>query len=240
MATIVTPDQIRWHKPYRLTAEQVGQIHTQTLKTRTPIKAYKLQKAIENYQAMQDKAFQRDHGASICRYWEDSAAELGKLNQYGVMIGNAYFHSTNQEDLETGIFDTILGDTWRQALHVHDVEDFQEILTTIQNETGNPDPKLDLGTWTHPKTGETRLYINNWLELCGVKTVKNYGRIEHAEFEGRQIPGSRLDAFTRGKVWLDEKDNIHVNIHRWVEAYLAEDVIRMHINAVRYHNQGLI
>lgn len=240
MATIVTPDQIQWHKPYKLTAEQVGQIHRHTLETRTPIQTYKLQKAIENYQAIQDKTFQRDHGASICRYWEDGAAELGKLNQYSVMIGNAYFHSTNQEDLETGIFDTILDDSWRQALHAYDVEDFQEILTTIQNETGNPDPKLDLGTWTHPKTGETRLYINNWLELCGVKTVKNYGRIEHAEFEGRQIPGSRLDAFTRGKVWLDEKDNIHVNIHRRVEAYLAEDVIRMHINAVRYHNQGLI
>ena len=240
MATIVTPDQIQWHKPYKLTAEQIGQIHHYTLKTKTSIQAYKLQKAIENYQAIQDKAFQRDHGASICRYWEDDAAELGKLNQYGVMIGNAYFHTTSKEDLETGIFDTILGENWKQALHAHDVEDFQETLRSIQNETGDPDPKLDLGTWTHPKTGETRLYINNWLELCGVKTVKNYGRVEYAEFEGRQIPGSRLDAFTRGKVWLDAQDNIHVNIHRRVETYLAEDTIRMHINAVRYHQQGVI
>lgn len=226
--------------PIKLTREQVQQAYTAAAENRTPLQMYKLQKALEQYQGIKDPNFQRDHGASICRYWEDGAAELGGLNQYGVMIANAYFHSTNTEDLETGIFDTILGDTWRQALHAYDVEDFQEILTTIQNETGNPDPKLDLGTWTHPKTGETRLYINNWLELCGVKTVKNYGRIEHAEFEGRQIPGSRLDAFTRGKVWLDEKDNIHVNIHRRVEAYLAEDVIRMHINAVRYHNRGLI
>lgn len=240
MATIVTPDQIQWHKPYKLTAEQIGQIHHYTLKAKTSIQAYKLQKAIENYQAIQDKAFQRDHGASICRYWEDDAAELGKLNQYGVMIGNAYFHTTSKEDLETGIFDTILGENWKQALHAHDVEDFQETLRSIQNETGNPNPKLNLGTWTHPKTGETRLYINNWLELCGVKTVKNYGRVEYAEFEGRQIPGSRLDAFTRGKVWLDAQDNIHVNIHRRVETYLAEDTIRMHINAVRYHQQGVI
>lgn len=240
MATIVTPDQIQWHKPYKLTAEQIGQIHHYTLKTKTSIQAYKLQKAIENYQAIQDKVFQRDHGASICRYWEDDAAELGKLNQYGVMIGNAYFHTTSKEDLETGIFDTILGENWKQALHAHDVEDFQETLRSIQNETGNPNPKLDLGTWTHPKTGGTRLYINNWLELCGVKTVKNYGRVEYAEFEGRQIPGSRLDAFTRGKVWLDAQDNIHVNIHRRVETYLAEDTIRMHINAVRYHQQGVI
>ena len=240
MATIVTPDQIQWHKPYKLTAEQIGQIHHYTLKTKTSIQAYKLQKAIENYQAMRDKAFQRDHGASICRYWEDGAAELGRLNQYGVMIGNAYFHTTSKEDLETGIFDTILGENWKQALHVYDVADFQETLRSIQNETGNPNPKLNLGTWTHPKTGETRRYINNWLELCGVHVVKNYGRIEYAEFEGRQIPGSRLDAFTRGKVWLDAQDNIHVNIHRRVETYLAEDTIRMHINAVRYHQQGVI
>ena len=162
MATIVTPDQIQWHKPYKLTAEQIGQIYTHTLKTRTPIQAYKLQKAIENYQAIQDKVFQRDHGASICRYWEDDAAELGKLNQYGVMIGNAYFHTTSKEDLETGIFDTILGENWKQALHAHDVEDFQETLRSIQNETGNPNPKLDLGTWTHHKTGGTRVCINNW------------------------------------------------------------------------------
>lgn len=240
MTSIISPNQIKWHKPYKLTAEQIGQIRLHTLETRTPTQAYKLQKAIENYQAMRDKAFQRDHGASICRYWEDDAAELGRLNQYGVMIADAYFHSTNTEDSETGIFDTILGDSWQQALHVHDVEDFQEILTTIQNETGNPNPQLDLGTWTHPKTGETRLYINNWLELCGVHTVKNHGRIEYAEFEGRQIPASRLDAFTRGKIWLDQENNTHVNIHRRVETYLPENTIRRTINAVQYHNQGLI
>lgn len=243
MATIVTPDQIRWHKPYRLTAEQVGQIHTHTLKTRTPIQAYKLQKAIENYQAMQDKAFQRDHGASICRYWEDGVAELGELNQFSIMIGNSYFNPTNQEDVDTGIFDALLGENWRRVLRQFDVEDFREIYRGVQAATGDTNPQLNLGTWTHPKTGETRHYVNNWLELCGVRAVrvaKNHSWIEYAEFEGRPLPASRLDAFTRGKVWLDDQQKVHVNIPRRAEAYLDEDTIRRTIGAVQYANQGVI
>lgn len=224
----------------KLTRGQVQQAFNTAAGSRTPLQMYKLQKAVEQYQGIKDQDFQRDHGASICRYWQDGAAELGELNQFSIMIGSSYFNPTNQEDVDTGIFDALLGENWRRALHQFDVEDFREIYRGVQVATGDTNPQLNLGTWTHPKTGETRLYINNWLELCGVKTVKNYGRIEYAEFEGRPLPASRLDAFTRGKVWLDGQRKIHVNIPRRAEAYLDEDTIRRTIGAVQYANQGVI
>lgn len=239
--TIIDPATLTT-APIKLTRGQVQQILVTAAENHTPLQVYKLQKAIENYQAMQDKTFQRDHGASICRYWEDGAAELGELNQFSIMIGSSYFNPTNQEDVDTGIFDALLGENWRRALRQFDVEDFREIYRGVQVATGDTNPQLNLGTWTHPKTGETRHYVNNWLELCGVRAVrvaKNHW-IEYAEFEGRPLPASRLDAFTRGKVWLDDQRKIHVNIPRRAEAYLDEDTIRRVINAVQYVNQGVI
>lgn len=229
--------------PIKLTREQVQQAYTAAAENRTPLQMYKLQKALEQYQGIKDPDFQRDHGASVTRYWQDSAAELGELNQFSIMIGGSYFNPTNQEDVDTGIFDALLGENWRQVLRQFDMEDFREIYRGVQIATGDTNPQLNLGTWTHPKTGETRHYVNNWLELCGVHAVraaKNHGWIEYAEFEGRPLPASRLDAFTRGKVWLDGQRKIHVNIPRRAEAYLDEDTIRRTIGAVQYANQGVI
>ncbi|WP_454951069.1 hypothetical protein [Corynebacterium matruchotii] len=232
--------------PIKLTRGQVQQALENTTENRTPLQVYKLQKALEQYQGIKDQAFQRDHGASICRYWQECGennTEIGGLNQFSIMIGGSYFNPANQEDVDTGIFDALLGENWRQALRQFDVEDFREIYRGVQVATGDTNPQLNLGTWTHPKTGETRHYVNNWLELCGVHAVraaKNHGWIEYAEFEGRPLPASRLDAFTRGKVWLDGQRKIHVNIPRRAEAYLDEDTIRRTIGAVQYANQGVI
>lgn len=229
--------------PIKLTRGQVQQAFDTATESHTPLQAYKLQKAVEQYQGIKDQAFQRDHGASICRYWQGGAAELGELNQFSIMIGGSYFNPTNQEDVDTGIFDALLGENWRQVLRQFDVEDFREIYRGVQAATGDTNPQLNLGTWTHPKTGETRHYVNNWLELCGVRAVrvaKNHDWIEYAEFEGRPLPASRLDAFTRGKVWLDQENGIHVNIPQRAEAYLDEDTIRRTIGAVQYANQGVI
>lgn len=232
--------------PIKLTRGQVQQILVTAAENRTPLQVYKLQKALEQYQEIKDPDFQRDHGASICRYWQECGennAEIGGHNQFSIMIGSSYFNPTNQEDVDTGIFDALLGENWRQVLRQFDIEDFREIYRGVQTTTGVDKPQLSLGTWTHPKTGETRLYINNWLELCGVRAVrvaKNHDWIEYAEFEGRPLPASRLDAFTRGKVWLDVQRKIHVNIPRRAEAYLDEDTIRRTIGAVQYANQGVI
>lgn len=230
----------------KLTRGQVQQTLETAAGSRTPLQVYKLQKAVEQYQGIKDQAFQRDHGASICRYWQECGennSEIGGLNQFSIMIGSSYFNPTSQEDVDTGIFDTLLGENWRQVLRQFDVEDFREIYRGVQVATGVDKPQLNLGTWTHPKTGETRHYVNNWLELCGVRAVrvaKNHGWIEYAEFEGRPLPASRLDAFTRGKVWLDDQRKVHVNIPRRAEAYLDENTIRRTINAVQYANQGVI
>lgn len=232
--------------PKKLTRGQVQQTLETAAKNHTPLQVYKLQKAVEQYQGIKDQAFQRDHGASICRYWQECGennSEIGGLNQFSIMIGNSYFNPTNQEDVDTGIFDALLGENWRQVLRQFDVEDFREIYRGVQTVAGVDKPQLSLGTWTHPKTGETRHYVNNWLELCGVRAVraaKNHSWIEYAEFEGRPLPASRLDAFTRGKVWLDDQRKVHVNIPRHAEAYLDENTIRRVIGAVQYANQGVI
>lgn len=240
---IIDPATLTTTAAIKLTRGQVQQTLETAAENHTPLQVYKLQKAVEQYQGIKDQAFQRDHGASVIRYWQGGAAELGELNQFSIMIGSSYFNPTNQEDVDTGIFDALLGENWRQVLRQFDVEDFREIYRGVQVATGDTNPQLNLGTWTHPKTGETRHYVNNWLELCGVRAVrvaKNHDWIEYAEFEGRPLPASRLDAFTRGKVWLDEQRKIHVNIPRRAEAYLDEDIIRRTIGAVQYANQGVI
>ena len=82
--------------------------------------------------------------------------------------------------------------------------------------------ELQLNEWVHPRTGETRRYVQNWPELIGLEIARyNTGNISGAWLNGEKIPNNRAGSILAVKVWLDENDEIHVdNVKPRVEAYI--------------------
>jgi hypothetical protein len=72
--------------------------------------------------------------------------------------------------------------------------------------------------WTHPSTGEVRVYFNSWPELIGLEVSRyNTGNICGATLDGESISNARardiLGVVT--KVWWSDADNqIHITAYR--------------------------
>ena len=87
--------------------------------------------------------------------------------------------------------------------------------------------ELQLNTWEHPRTGETRRYVKNWAEAVGLEVGRyGTGNISGAWLDGQKIPNGRAAAILAAKVWLDESDGIHIDgLSDYAQAYLtAEDI----------------
>lgn len=74
----------------------------------------------------------------------------------------------------------------------------------------------DINAWEHPKTGETRHYINNWTDLAGI-TVLRYGsgnirRVEIDGYDGK-VSNRKGGATAAGKVWIDTNGGLHFDYH---------------------------
>lgn len=87
--------------------------------------------------------------------------------------------------------------------------------------------ELQLNESEHPRTGQTRRYVKNWAEVCGLEIARyNTGNISGAWINGEKIPNGRAGAILAAKVWLDEGDGVHVDgLSDYAQAYLtAEDI----------------
>lgn len=69
-----------------------------------------------------------------------------------------------------------------------------------------------ISAWTHPRTGQTRRYVNNWLELAGWE-IDRYksGNICWASLNGQKISNTKAGRVAGGKVWIDEAGALHVD-----------------------------
>ncbi len=62
---------------------------------------------------------------------------------------------------------------------------------------------LDLNTWTHPGTGEVRLYVNNLAEVIGLDvSFYKTGNVSSAALDGERISNSKAAQLLGVKVWL--------------------------------------
>ena len=89
---------------------------------------------------------------------------------------------------------------------------------------------LKTGTWTHPRTGEVRHYVNNWTAVCGfqISTHKS-GNISFAQMNGEKISNSQAKQIISsiGKVWIDDS-GVHTtgNGTAWLPASQVIEAIQ--------------
>lgn len=73
---------------------------------------------------------------------------------------------------------------------------------------------LVTATWTHPRTGETRHYINNWHEVAGFEVDKyKTGNIRSAALDGGHISNTKAAALYATKFWVGADGEVHTNGH---------------------------
>ena len=71
---------------------------------------------------------------------------------------------------------------------------------------------VETNAWTHPKTGQVREYVNNWVELIGASIqYYNTGNICSAYLDGEKFSNARARELLQAKVWIDEVGGIHVD-----------------------------
>lgn len=87
--------------------------------------------------------------------------------------------------------------------------------------------ELQLNEWVHPRTGETRRYVQNWAEIVGLEVGRyGTGNISGAWINDQKIPNGRAGAILNAKVWLDESDGVHIDyLSDYAQAYLTEGQI---------------
>jgi hypothetical protein len=65
--------------------------------------------------------------------------------------------------------------------------------------------------WTHPGTGETRYYLDEWPALAGIDITRNRkNRIESASMDGRTLSKAAASSIVcEFTVWLDSDGQVH-------------------------------
>lgn len=77
-----------------------------------------------------------------------------------------------------------------------------------------PRVEAELNQWVHPRTGQTRRYVNNLEALIGLETSHyNTGNIAGAWLDGEVISNSQAykirSMIGQMKVWVDAEGTIH-------------------------------
>lgn len=71
---------------------------------------------------------------------------------------------------------------------------------------------IETNAWVHPKTGQTRHYINGfWEDMLGLHLeYYNTGNISYASIDGEKIANGRARKLS-GKLWADETGKLHLD-----------------------------
>ena len=73
-------------------------------------------------------------------------------------------------------------------------------------------PQVETRSWTHPRTGENRRYVQNWKEIIEFEVgYSNAGNVTYSTLKGEKVAHARAASLLNVKVWLDSKNNIHVD-----------------------------
>ena len=73
-------------------------------------------------------------------------------------------------------------------------------------------PQVETRSWTHPRTGENRRYVQNWKEIIEFEVgYSNAGNVTYSTLKGKKVAHARAASLLNVKVWLDSKNNIHVD-----------------------------
>lgn len=86
---------------------------------------------------------------------------------------------------------------------------------------------ITTSAWTHPTTGQTRHYINDWAEQAfGLEIARyNTGNISSAALNGERISNTKA-ARLGGKVWADEAGQLHLDyINGWYAFYTEAEML---------------
>lgn len=84
---------------------------------------------------------------------------------------------------------------------------------------------INSNEWKHPQTGETRHYINNWVELVGFEVQRyNTGNICHVTLDGAKISNALARDTFAAKVWYNNDGQIFVQ-HRGRTCMLPDTII---------------
>lgn len=86
---------------------------------------------------------------------------------------------------------------------------------------------ITTSAWTHPTTGQTRHYINDWAEQAfGLEIARyNTGNIRSAALNGERISNTKA-ARLGGKVWADEAGQLHLDyINGWYAFYTEAEML---------------
>ena len=73
-------------------------------------------------------------------------------------------------------------------------------------------PQVETRSWTHPRTGENRRYVQNWKEIIEFEVgYSNAGNVTYSTLKGEKVAHARAASLLNVKVWLDSQNNIHVD-----------------------------
>lgn len=91
---------------------------------------------------------------------------------------------------------------------------------------------ITTNAWTHPTTGQTRHYINDWAEQAfGLEIARyNTGNISSAALNGERISNTKA-ARLGGKVWADESGELHLDYMNGWGAFYTEAEMLEKLNA---------
>lgn len=85
---------------------------------------------------------------------------------------------------------------------------------------------IQSNTWTHPRTGEHRHYINNWAELVGFEIHRyNTGNLSTVFLDDEKISNSLAADTLSAAIWYDDKGEIFIQ-HRSRRTAISDDTIR--------------
>lgn len=73
-------------------------------------------------------------------------------------------------------------------------------------------PQVETRSWTHPRTGENRRYVQNWKEIIEFEVgYSNAGNVTYSTLKGEKVAHARAASLLNVKVWLDSQNNVHVD-----------------------------
>lgn len=73
-------------------------------------------------------------------------------------------------------------------------------------------PQVETRSWTHPRTGENRRYVQNWKEIIEFEVgYSNTRNVTYSTLKGEKVAHARAASLLNVKVWLDSKNTIHVD-----------------------------
>ena len=96
--------------------------------------------------------------------------------------------------------------------------------------------------WTHPVTGEERVYLDDWRQLVGIEfDYYKTGNIRHAYLGGEKVSNNVGYSLQNIRVWLDQLDRVHVDgLNERAGRYISEGEIADVIETALFQPEYMI